>query len=360
MAFDYQLEDTVFLPFTTRAFATGIPTVLAGTPAIDIYEDATATPIITGETLVVSLNSVVGFNMITVTATAATGFNVGGHYTAIIQAGTVGGVSVVGEVVGEFTIDASAAAVDLANGTDGLTALKTGIDAIPTTAMRGTDSALLASSAPTNFGDLNIIASLGTVKLQAVTHTSAVIPTVSTLTGHTAQTGDNFARLGAPASTSVSADIADIDSRTLTATNFAKISASVSTNVEGVAEAGTLSVTQMTTDLSEVTDDHFIGRTVIWTSGVLLNQASDITDYQGSNGLLTRASSKFAMFAHAIRSTTPVMVRSRKMGVLASRRNELCPRAPPASVICLAWNRSRVCALMPSWRGASTSSRMAV
>lgn len=121
---DYQLEDTVFLPFTTRAFATGIPTVLAGTPAIDIYEDATATPIVTGETLVVSLNSVVGFNMITVTATAATGFNVGGHYTAIIQAGTVDSVSVVGEVVAEFTIDNSAAAKDLANGTDGLGAIK--------------------------------------------------------------------------------------------------------------------------------------------------------------------------------------------------------------------------------------------
>lgn len=120
---DYTLEDTVFLPFTTRAFVTGIPTVLAGTPAIDIYEDATATPIITGETLVVSLNSVVGYNMITVTATAATGFNAGGHYTANVQAGTVGGVSVVGEVVGEFTLAASAAAVDLANATDGLTAL---------------------------------------------------------------------------------------------------------------------------------------------------------------------------------------------------------------------------------------------
>jgi len=34
---------------------------------------------------------------------------------------------------------------DLDNGTDGLTALKTAIDAIPTTAMRGTDSAALAS-----------------------------------------------------------------------------------------------------------------------------------------------------------------------------------------------------------------------
>ena len=94
MSSDYQLEDTIYLPFTTRAFATGIPTVLAGSPAIDIYEDVTATPIITGETLSVSLNSVAGFNMITVTATAGTGFGAGQSYTAIIQAGTVGDAAV--------------------------------------------------------------------------------------------------------------------------------------------------------------------------------------------------------------------------------------------------------------------------
>ncbi len=36
----------------------------------------------------------------------------------------------------------------------------------------------------------------GLVTLAAVTHTGAVIPTVSTLTGHTPQTGDSFARIG--------------------------------------------------------------------------------------------------------------------------------------------------------------------
>lgn len=132
MSSDYQLEDTLNLPFTTRAFATGIPTTLAGTPAIDIYEDATPTPIITGETLSVDHNSVAGYNMITVTATAATGFEAGKSYTAIIQAGTVDGVSAVGEVVGQFTIARSAAAKDLANATDGLGAIKAQTAAIET------------------------------------------------------------------------------------------------------------------------------------------------------------------------------------------------------------------------------------
>jgi len=131
MSSDYQLEDTIYLPFTTRAFATGIPTALVG-GVIDIYEDVTATPIITAETLTVSLNGHAGFNMITVTATSASGFEAGKSYTAILDAGTVGGVSVIGEVVAHFTLDKSAAAKDLANATDGLGAIKTTANAIET------------------------------------------------------------------------------------------------------------------------------------------------------------------------------------------------------------------------------------
>lgn len=121
---DYTLEDTVTIPFTTRAFATGIPTALAGTPVVEIYEDDSVTQITAAETLTVSIDGVVGFNMLSVAATAANGFENGKSYTAIISTGTVGGVSVVGEVVGHFTIGRSAAAVDLANGTDGLGAIK--------------------------------------------------------------------------------------------------------------------------------------------------------------------------------------------------------------------------------------------
>ncbi len=55
------------------------------------------------------------------------------------------------------------------------------------------------------------------VTLAAVTHAGAVIPTVSVLTSHTPQSGDNFARLGAPAGASVSADVAAVktDSATI-------------------------------------------------------------------------------------------------------------------------------------------------
>lgn len=63
-------------------------------------------------------------------------------------------------------------------------------------------------------GANQISLSSGLVTLAGVTHTGAVIPTVTTLTGHTAQTGDSFARLGAPAGASVSADIAAVKAET--------------------------------------------------------------------------------------------------------------------------------------------------
>lgn len=192
MSSDYQLEDTVFLPFTTRAFATGIPTALLGTPLIDIYEDADATPIVTSETLVVSLNSKVGFNMITVTATAASGFEAGKSYTALINAGTVDSVSVIGEVVAHFTLDMSGAAKDLANATDGLSALRTLLLDIPTVSEFNARTLLTA-----DYFD----------------PTADTVATVTTLTGHTPQTGDSFARIGVAGAglTDITINAASID-----------------------------------------------------------------------------------------------------------------------------------------------------
>lgn len=40
-------------------------------------------------------------------------------------------------------------------------------------------------------------------------------------------------------------------------------------------------------DITEATDDHFIGRSVIFTSGALLGQATAVTDYTGSTSVYT-------------------------------------------------------------------------
>lgn len=67
----------------------------------------------------------------------------------------------------------------------------------------------------------------------------------------------------------------------------AQLARSAATIVNAAAIAGTLSTTEMTTDLTETTNDHYNGRIIIWTSGALLNQATDITDYDGGTKKLT-------------------------------------------------------------------------
>ena len=113
------------------------------------------------------------------------------------------------------------------------------------TDMRGTDSALLAAS-------INL--------------TGGAVDTVTTVTNQ------------------VTADTTAIAGITAAATNLSKSAIGIE---PGAAITGTLSTTQMTTDLTEVTDDHYNGRIIVWTSGVLKNQATDITDYTGASKLLT-------------------------------------------------------------------------
>lgn len=142
---DYTVGDTIRKCFTTRAFATGIPTVLAGTPVLSVYEDGSITQITAGVSVTVSLDTVVGLNQLVIVATGGNGFDSGSDYSVVITTGTVGGVSVVGETVYTFSLGRSAAAVDLANGTDGLGALRTLLLDVPTVAEFNARSLVAAS-----------------------------------------------------------------------------------------------------------------------------------------------------------------------------------------------------------------------
>ena len=62
---------------------------------------------------------------------------------------------------------------------------------------------------------------------------------------------------------------------------------SIGSIVPGAAIAGTLTTVAMSTDLSEVTDDHYIGRVLTWLDGPLVGQFTDITDYNGTTKVLT-------------------------------------------------------------------------
>ena len=62
------------MPFTSRAFATGVPTTLSGTPVVSAYANDSATQIKAGITLGVDNDAVTSLNMLGIEATAAIGF----------------------------------------------------------------------------------------------------------------------------------------------------------------------------------------------------------------------------------------------------------------------------------------------
>ena len=180
---DITLGDTFRHQFTTRAFATGVPTQLAGSPVLSVLEENNATPITAGVTVSVDRASVTGLNEATIVATSGNGYAAGKSYAIYISTGTVGGTSVVGEVVGQFTIGASAAAVDLANATDGLSALNTLLgdinDRIPAVLSGGRIQAVVGAM------DANVMTAAAaaadlTAELQSGLATAAALATAQT------------------------------------------------------------------------------------------------------------------------------------------------------------------------------------
>jgi hypothetical protein len=95
----------------TTVNTSGVPTTLSGTPAIGVYEDGGTTEITSGVTLTVDFDSRTGLNMLTVD-TSQSDYEVGKNYTCVITTGTVGGNSVVGYVVGQFSIENRLGIVD--------------------------------------------------------------------------------------------------------------------------------------------------------------------------------------------------------------------------------------------------------
>ena len=71
------------------------------------------------------------------------------------------------------------------------------------------------------------------------------------------------------------------------AASAVKLSVSANTIITGVAQAGTLSVSQMTTDLSFTIANLLYGRVIYFTSGALLGRAAAISAYAVTGGKLT-------------------------------------------------------------------------
>lgn len=105
---DFRLGDTFDTKFTTVS-TIGAPTTLAGSPTIAAYVGNSTTEITAGITLTVDFDSRTGMHNIRVVATSGNGYATASNYQLVVTAGTVGGTSIVGYVVGEFSIEARSA-----------------------------------------------------------------------------------------------------------------------------------------------------------------------------------------------------------------------------------------------------------
>lgn len=101
---DFDASDIVDIKFTT-VNTSGVPTQLAGTPVVSIYKDNSTSQSTSGVTLTVDFDSVTGLNHVRIDTSAdGTFYSSGSDFHAVVTAGTVGGNSIVGYVVGHFSL----------------------------------------------------------------------------------------------------------------------------------------------------------------------------------------------------------------------------------------------------------------
>ena len=199
---DYATLNTKF----TTTGTDGAPTVLAGTPVIKCYAaNETGTEVTTGITLSVDFDGVVGCNNVLVDLSSAAFYATGKDYQLMITTGTVGGTSVVGYIIAEFSIE--------------------------NRFMRGTDSGATAASLSTAQTDLDTLtgsdgATLATTQGNYAPATVAALSTaqtdLDTLTGTDGATLETEQGNYAP-STVAALSTAQTDLDTLTGTDGATL-----------------------------------------------------------------------------------------------------------------------------------------
>ncbi len=103
---DISLSQVLYFHFTTRQFSTGTP-ITAALLAVSIYKDDSTTESTTGITTTFSsgFDGVVGLVSVKIDTSADGTFYASGHdFSIVVTGGTSDGVSIIGEVVGYFSI----------------------------------------------------------------------------------------------------------------------------------------------------------------------------------------------------------------------------------------------------------------
>jgi hypothetical protein len=169
-------------------------------------------------------------------------------------------INVLVGTTGVTTFPAEAAPANNISLAEVIRAIHTDVTGLNGDAMRGTDSAALAAD-----------------------YTAARAGYLDNINGHTAQTGDNYARLGAPAGASVSADIAAV--QTDTDDIQTRLPSALTT---GTADSGT-TTTMVDAARTEADTDYWKGSWIRFTSGTIASQTRLITGFTPASDTITFA-----------------------------------------------------------------------
>lgn len=317
---DFALGATLDFKFCTVS-TTGAPTTLAGTPVISAYPDNSVTQLTAGITLSVDFDSVTGLHNVRVVATSGNGYATATNYAMVITTGTVGGTSVVGYVVAHFSIEnRSSLRPTTAGRTLDVSATgEAGVDwanvGSPTTAVNLSATNIDVDQVVASVSG-NVTGSVGSVATGGIAAASFAAGAIDAAAIAANAIGASEIADGAIDAATFAAGAIDaaaiaanaIGASELAADAVAEIADGVwdeaksghttqgtygenqNAVISAAAIAGTLSTTQMTTDLTNATDDAYNGRTIVFignTTAALKGQATNITDYVGATKLLT-------------------------------------------------------------------------
>jgi hypothetical protein len=251
---DFRLGETFDLGFCTVT-TTGAPTTLAGTPVVSAYPGNSTTEITAGITLTVDFDARTGLNNVRVVATGGNGYATATNYKLVITTGTVGGTSVVGYVVGHFSIENRSALM-------------------PTTAARTLD---VSATGEGGVDWANVGTPGSTVSLSATT--VATVTTTTTATNVTTVNG-----LAANVITAAAVATGAIDADALASDAVTEIRSLVS----GTSDSGT-TTTMVDAARTEADTDYWKGCLVLFTSGTISGQCRLITGFTPGTDTVTFA-----------------------------------------------------------------------
>lgn len=248
---DVPLDEVIYVEAVASS-STGAAADADSTPTFAVYEEATDTDIGVGGNMT-KRTSLTGDYRASFTASAANGFELGKWY-AVIGSATVGGVAAKGVLMRFRIVAAEGVAgypyVDVKKvaGTD-----QTARDLGASVLVGDKTGFSLTQSFPSNFASLSITAGgvakadLDTIKTQAVTCGAGVtvLASVGTAAASTAQTGDNFARIG----------LAGAGLTALGDTRLANLDATVSSRTKPADTQAAVTLVVTTTNLTNAPPD---------------------------------------------------------------------------------------------------------